>query len=190
MGGTRADRVASASVKDIAGAGGKTAAEAAGKLGKIGDLGGVGKAALGVGAVAAGGFALNAAIDAYGSKRERDFAKMVSEGMVSTSASLRASLDQEAAGGGAWADPSWPTRMHGMVTFRSGSKPVWAADVAVRSKPEDYTREELRAAWLRYMFANGAALERNLYLERQAEMERHLRQRTTQPGWEVPGIGP
>jgi hypothetical protein len=133
--------------------GAAVAAEAAGGIGTAG------KVALGAGAAAGAGLAARALF----TNREKQFARTVSKFGDKGDAAVRASLDNEAAQGGAWNDPTWPARLHRMLTFRSDHKPPWAADVVVRERREDYTTEGLRAAWLGYFHVNGAAMERNLY---------------------------
>ncbi len=136
------------------------AAGAAGVVGRAAKVGGAAQAAAGgIGtagkaALAAGGVAgVGLAARAYFTKRERDLASEISELHDQGDTQLRASLEKEAAAGGAWNDPSWPYRLRGHL-LRSDYARAQAGNPELTGDAHQdiagWDQAFLRREWTRY----------------------------------------
>ncbi len=152
-------------------------------LGRVGEMS-VKRVVKGAGTAAAGGALLGAGgLAAYtvGSfavgaltNREKALTEQVARLADKSTTAANAMLQTEADTGGAWADPTWPARFHAMLT-RQGSKPLWAADMEVHERPEDYSTAELRSGWIGWLYGPTAA--RPLTPQEQAAVPKYLRDR-------------
>jgi len=150
-------------------------------LGRVGEMSvkrvvkGAGTAAAGGALLGAGGLAaytVSVAAKNLLTNREKALTEQVARLADKSTTAANAMLQTEADTGGAWADPTWPARFHAMLT-RQGSKPLWAADMEVHERPEDYSTAELRSGWIGWLYGPTAA--RPLTPEEQAAVEKYLR---------------
>ncbi len=85
------------------------------------------------------------------------FTKMAGELVGEGAAQVRASLEKEAAGGGAWNDPSWPYRLRGHL-LRSDYARTQAGNPELTSDAhQDITgwdKAFLRREWIRYFLGS------------------------------------
>jgi hypothetical protein len=159
--------------------------ETIGKLGKVGQvpLGRAVKVGAGGAAVlGAGGLAASAIGNVTGgllTNREREFNERVERIGDKASTAARAAFQEEANAGGAWSDPTWPARLHAMLT-RQGERPKFAVDAGIpaRNSPEEYTSEELRTGWIAWLYGHrGPAVSKPLTAKEKAAVEKYLRER-------------
>jgi len=143
------------------------AAGAAGVVGRAAKVGGAAEAAaaglsttskvaLGAGAAAGAGLAARA----YFTYREQQLAKQVAQLGDQGDTQLRASLEKEAAAGGAWRDSSWPYRLRGYL-LRSDHARAQAGNPEFTHDAQadiaGWDEAFLRRQWTRYFLGDAAA---------------------------------
>jgi hypothetical protein len=140
------------------------AVEAAGVVGRAAKVGGAaeaaaggistaGKVALGAGAAAGAGLGARA----FFTHREQQLATQIAGLRDQGDAQLRASLEKEAAAGGAWRDSSWPYRLRGYLMRSDDARAQAGNPQFTRDAQADiagWDQAYLRREWVRYFLGS------------------------------------